>query len=107
MTKNPIFEIYERLAADIKWSKYMKDVKNYISPYQHSDNPIAEVTSYLSDCGFSHYKVYEKDRLYVYQTIDILRGMFLSINSSLMQNWNGLRERESHILIKVLGTAQN
>lgn len=75
MTKNPIFDIYEKLSADIKWSRFMNDVNNYISPYQNSSNPFIELNAYLKTCGFSDYKVYEKDRLYVYQSIDILRGI--------------------------------
>lgn len=74
MTKNPIFEIYEKLAADNKWNRFMKDVEKFVSPYQHSNDPMTEVCNYLSECSFSRFKVYERERLFIYENIDILKG---------------------------------
>lgn len=74
MTNNPIFEIYERLANDPKWSIYMEDVKKFVTPYQHSKNAVKEISDYLEKSMFTKYKVVERDRIFIYQNINILRG---------------------------------
>ncbi|CAB3362193.1 Hypothetical predicted protein [Cloeon dipterum] len=47
----PLFTIYERLAKDSTWSRYMKDVSKFVSPYQHVANPEDELKSHLLDSG--------------------------------------------------------
>lgn len=59
----------------------MLDVNTFISPYQHSPDPIAEVNDYLDENLFSETRIVDiKDRLYIYPDIDILKSSVKSVN---------------------------
>lgn len=69
------------MASSPKWHKYMLDVNTYISPYQHSPDPIAEVNDYLDENLFGETRIVEiKDRLYIYPDVDILKSSVKSVN---------------------------
>lgn len=81
LAQNPIFEVYERMAQSVKWNKHMMDVHSFISPYQHSLDPVAEINDYLDENQFSGTRIVEmKDRLYIFPNIDILRSSLKSVN---------------------------
>lgn len=69
------------MARSPKWYKYMLDVNKFISPYQHSPDPIAEINDYLDENMFSETRIVEvKDRLYIYPDLAILKSSVKSVN---------------------------
>lgn len=69
------------MARSPKWHNYMLDVNTFISPYQHSPDPIAEINDYLDENCFSKTRIVEiKDRVYVYPDLDILKSSVKSVN---------------------------
>lgn len=59
----------------------MLDVNTFISPYQHSPDPIAEVNDYLDENLFSETRIVEiKDRMYIYPDVEILKSSVKSVN---------------------------
>lgn len=68
------------MAIAEKWREHMQDVKDYITPYQHSVDPIALVTDFLYESKFTDFQVEIKDRLYIYLDVDILKASVKSVN---------------------------
>ena len=58
----------------------MQDVNDYITPYQHTLDPIATVTDFLYESKFTDYQVEIKERLYIYADVDILKSSVKSVN---------------------------
>lgn len=79
LASNPIFEIYKELAKSMKWAKYMNDVNRFISPYQYSKNPVEEFGKMLGLAGFAEHTVVVRDKLFVYDGLDILKSEYLFI----------------------------
>lgn len=76
LAENPIFEIYKQLSMDKKWAPYMTDVNRFISPYQYSANPADDFGSILYGAGFTEYSVVVREKLFVYDGIDVLKSEF-------------------------------
>ena len=86
LTRNPIFEIYDQLSRSVKWSKYMYDVKKFISPYQYSENPASEFGDLLFASGFSDFTIEVQDKIFVYEGIDNLKSEYnIQFFKSLMK----------------------
>lgn len=43
---------YEEMAKEPRWTQYMQDVEKFISPYQHSEDPVDEFSCLLESEGF-------------------------------------------------------
>lgn len=81
LAANPIFEIYKQMSQTIKWAHYMADVNRYISPYQYSINPINELEKTLLSVGFSDYQVTARDKMFIFDGLDILKSKIMINNS--------------------------
>lgn len=79
LAANPIFDIYKLLSKSSKWSSYMKDVDQFISPLHYSHDPKMEFCSMLKDAGFSDIQVELKHKVYVYEGLEIFKGKLLII----------------------------
>lgn len=49
----PIFTIHRQMEKNEKWSKYVTDVQNYVSPYHNKQNPAKDLEDLLKKTGFS------------------------------------------------------
>lgn len=74
LAQNPIFEIYKQMSQSKKWSKYMSDVDNFISPYQYSKNPADQFGKLLYASGFTEYSVEIREKFFVFEGIELLRS---------------------------------
>lgn len=74
LAQNPIYEIYQQMAKNQRWSKYMTDVERFISPYQNSDEPADDFSRLLVESGFREYQVEVREKLYVFEGIDVLKS---------------------------------
>lgn len=75
LARNPVYDIYRIMSKDKKWSKYMTNVKQYISPYQYSVNPADDLRKLLASCGFKNIYVNAHDKCYTYEGSEALRSM--------------------------------
>lgn len=46
------YDVYHMLFN--KWSEYMRDIDDFISPYYHRIHPVYMLRKYLTSVGFSH-----------------------------------------------------
>lgn len=76
LAKNPIFEIYKELSKCKRWEKYMKDVDRFISPFQNAKDPADEFGSLLYNSGFSEFSVEIREKLFVYDGVEILKSLY-------------------------------
>lgn len=53
----PIFDTYRELAKIPKWAPYMKDVENFIAPYQDEERPDIIFKNLMSEYGFKNVHV--------------------------------------------------
>ncbi|KAM7351815.1 juvenile hormone acid methyltransferase isoform 1-T1 [Cochliomyia hominivorax] len=73
LATNPIFDIYKLLSKSSKWSPYMKDVDQFISPLHYSSDPKLEFSLMLKEAGFSDIQVELRNKLYVYEGLEIFK----------------------------------
>uniref|UniRef100_P0DY82 4-vinylphenol methyltransferase 2 n=2 Tax=Locusta migratoria TaxID=7004 RepID=4VMT2_LOCMI len=45
-------DAYEEMAKEPRWALYMQDVEKFVSPYQHSEDPVGEFRLLLESEGF-------------------------------------------------------
>lgn len=74
LAENPIFEVYKQLSKKKKWAPFMLDVNRFISPYQHSENPADDFGNLLYATGFTEYSVVVREKLFVYDGLDVLKS---------------------------------
>lgn len=72
--KMAIFDIYEEMAQTRQWSKFMYDVDNYVSPYQHVDDPAEHAKELMQEAGFKDVVVESKKLTFHYCGIPNLRS---------------------------------
>ncbi|XP_017780257.1 PREDICTED: juvenile hormone acid O-methyltransferase-like [Nicrophorus vespilloides] len=51
--RSPIYDIYESMASNPKWSRFMEDANLYISPYHHCEDPVTIYKNILVEEGFT------------------------------------------------------
>ncbi|XP_037817110.1 juvenile hormone acid O-methyltransferase [Lucilia sericata] len=73
LASNPIFDVYKLLSKSTKWSTYMKDVDQFISPLHYSKDPKTEFSAMLKEVGFSIVNIELKHKVYVYEGLEILK----------------------------------
>lgn len=78
LAQNPIFEIYKRMSESTKWAKYMTDVDRFISPYQYSKNAAEDFGSMLYASGFTDYSVEIREKLFIFEGVDVLKSLYFS-----------------------------
>ncbi|XP_049799653.1 juvenile hormone acid O-methyltransferase-like [Schistocerca nitens] len=49
---------FEDMAKDSRWSEYMQDLKKFISPYEHCEDPVSEFSQLLKNEGFQVLRCY-------------------------------------------------
>ena len=74
LSSSPVFEIYQELSNYKIYEIYMKDVKNAISPYHHSDNPLKMFRDHTNIAGFQTKHLEIRDQIYIYENADQLKS---------------------------------
>lgn len=62
------------MASNPRWATYMKDADRFVSPYQDLENPHKVLKQYMADAGFEQIHCETRDRVFVFDGIDILSG---------------------------------
>ncbi|XP_046998115.1 juvenile hormone acid O-methyltransferase-like [Schistocerca americana] len=50
---SPIFAVFEALAKTSRWSAYMVDYRQFVTPYQFIEDPERKMRNYLQEIGFT------------------------------------------------------
>ena len=83
LASNPVFRMYRKMAANTKWSPYMKDVETFIPVYQDSTDPGGEFESLLSRTGFSVRKCQALDFSFTFSNKNQLLAALKAVNPFL------------------------
>ncbi|KAH8266626.1 hypothetical protein KR018_003824 [Drosophila ironensis] len=73
LASNPVYEVYKILMTNAKWSAYMQDVEQFISPLHYSQNPGEEFSELLSKVGFIQHNVEIRNEVFVYEGVRTLK----------------------------------
>ncbi|XP_017064507.2 juvenile hormone acid O-methyltransferase [Drosophila eugracilis] len=73
LASNPVYEVYKLLKINEKWSTYMQDVEQFISPLHYSLNPGEEFSHLLNDVGFIQHNVEIRNEVFVYEGVRTLK----------------------------------
>lgn len=65
-----IFTIYHDMMKSTKWSKYMQDVRDFVSPYYYSLHPIDDLRERLLAAGFTKCDLRTRQLKYLYNNLD-------------------------------------
>ncbi|XP_017780256.1 PREDICTED: juvenile hormone acid O-methyltransferase-like [Nicrophorus vespilloides] len=79
-TKSTIFDIYESMASYPKWSKFLTNSEEYISPYHHCTDPEAIYEKLLVDEGFEVKICRVQQRFMIFSDLSELKNRLLAIN---------------------------
>lgn len=79
LASSPIYEVYKVLRTHQKWANYMQDVEQFISPLHYSSEPAEEFTQLLSEAGFMHKKVEVRNKVFIYEELRTLKGLYNGI----------------------------
>lgn len=74
LAQSPVYDIYKEMSKDPKWSKYMSNVDQWISPYQWSKNPVEDYKKLMKSCGYKDYWAACIDKSWVYEGCNQLKG---------------------------------
>ncbi|KAJ3657568.1 hypothetical protein Zmor_009358 [Zophobas morio] len=80
LASNPIYDVYERMAKSNKWCSYMTNLKRYISPYHHSENPETELEDILKKEGFLIRVCRMEDRTYTFPSFSVMAKSAEAVN---------------------------
>lgn len=69
-----IFDVYKILSKSSKWSSYMKDVDQFISLFQYSNNAKLQYSFLLNEAAFSDIQVEVKNKVFVYKGLKTFKG---------------------------------
>ncbi|KAH8413227.1 hypothetical protein KR009_009057 [Drosophila setifemur] len=73
LASNPVYEVYKLLKLNEKWSSYMQDAEEFISPLHYSLNPGEEFCQLLKEVGFVHHNVEIRNEVFVYEGVRTLK----------------------------------
>ncbi|XP_017780259.1 PREDICTED: juvenile hormone acid O-methyltransferase-like [Nicrophorus vespilloides] len=80
ITKSTIFDIYESMVTYPKWSTYLTNTEEYISPYNHCTDPKAVIENMLLDEGFEVKHCQVQQRFMIFSDLSEIKYTFLAIN---------------------------
>ncbi|XP_017134068.1 juvenile hormone acid O-methyltransferase [Drosophila elegans] len=73
LASNPVYEVYKILKGNDKWSTFMQDVEQFISPLHYSVNPGEEFSQLLNEVGFEQHNVEIRNEVFVYEGVRTLK----------------------------------
>lgn len=66
------FDMYKRMYT--KWSEYMIDIDDFVSPYHLKINPADILRRHLKNAGFKEYNVIERRNAIAYHDVQMFKG---------------------------------
>lgn len=71
------FGVYKRMFK--KWSKYMVDIDDFVSPYRSKINPANIVRNHLKNSGFKEFDVVERRKTIAHHDIQMFKGEVIRV----------------------------
>ncbi|XP_065206423.1 juvenile hormone acid O-methyltransferase-like [Planococcus citri] len=79
----PNYPLHELLAASPKWSPYMENYRDTISPYRYSNDPVSDVRNLFQDVGFHIKNSSYAMKSYTFPTKEIFHKWMDGVNPFL------------------------
>ena len=73
LISNPIYDVYTHLSTMKKYSRYMNDVKKFISPYHYEEKPLDVFESTVTHVGLKISHIEIRDQIFIYDNVEILK----------------------------------
>ncbi|CAO1396131.1 unnamed protein product [Diamesa serratosioi] len=80
LVKHPFFDAYLELSRSMKYKEYLYDVDDNISPYHLYEKPLHVINKYLNEVGFKIFHVEIKDKIFIYDNLEIIKMSWKSVN---------------------------
>ncbi len=77
----PGFDVYKQMYP--KWSEYMIDIDDYVSPYHRKINPGDMIKKKLKNAGFKEYSVTEGHKTVAYHDVEKFLGKYCVVRSEI------------------------
>lgn len=61
LAKGSMYDAYEVLSKNPRWSAYLEDYENFLSPYQRSNNIVSDYTKIICEAGFVNFGIEVRD----------------------------------------------
>lgn len=75
---HPLYEIYENMGKNNKWSKYMQNLKQFVTPLQNLEHPEKYYDKLLRKIGFNVHLCKTDNRKYTYANLEVLRSEYMT-----------------------------
>lgn len=72
----PAYNIYESLSNMPRYKNYMADMKRFISPYHHQENPRGLFQSHVEAVGLKAHFIQIRNQTFFYDNVDQLRSEY-------------------------------
>ncbi|KAG6445448.1 hypothetical protein O3G_MSEX003895 [Manduca sexta] len=76
----PLYTAYTVLSETEKWSKWVTNLDQFVSPYHVYDEPDTYLTKVLKKIGFKQYDVRCKQKQYKYHSVQELKDAISAVN---------------------------
>ncbi|XP_037036441.1 juvenile hormone acid O-methyltransferase-like [Bradysia coprophila] len=73
------FDVYKETYP--KWSEYMEDIDDFISPYYRRVDPASMIRKHVKNAGFSSYIVDERRKWYAYHDVQLFKRAYAPVIS--------------------------
>uniref|UniRef100_T1IRK8 Methyltransferase domain-containing protein n=1 Tax=Strigamia maritima TaxID=126957 RepID=T1IRK8_STRMM len=80
LARNPVFDMYERLAKNPRWAPYMNDLDKFIPIHQYSTDAATDFRATLENCGFRVLSCEAPEFSYVFENLNYLRDCLKAVN---------------------------
>lgn len=90
------FDVYRKTYT--KWSEYMLDIDEFVSPYHGKISPVNMITKLIKGTGFTTYTVEERRKCIVYHDVQSFLGkiIFMSQSNNLLKRRTFLFKEHSY-----------
>lgn len=74
-----MYNVIEEIAKEERWTEFMGDVQNHLTPYLHSSTPAEDCAKHVNDAGFTIQHCEVEDLSWTFPTSSDFKGWYLSV----------------------------
>nr|7VEO_A Chain A, Methyltranfer_dom domain-containing protein [Bombyx mori]7VEO_B Chain B, Methyltranfer_dom domain-containing protein [Bombyx mori] len=75
-----IYHMFVLQSKSRKWGPFMKNMKNFLSPYYDLSMPDQHIAKILKNVGFKNIDVRSKQKMYTFKNLEKFRGLMIGVN---------------------------
>ncbi|XP_050726601.1 juvenile hormone acid O-methyltransferase-like [Eriocheir sinensis] len=83
LARNPLFTMYENMSMKDRWQPYMQDVSNFVSVFQHKNDPAQIMADLAEEVGFEVLSCEAPTFEFVFENINYLKNAIKAVNPFL------------------------